>query len=74
MLEFRVRSFRTLDLEEGPMLLARVVRVNLEHFFQDLREGDLVVWGIVIGVVFFTGLSIYQKLRAFAPRKSTEST
>jgi hypothetical protein len=52
------------------MLLARVVRVNLDHFIQDLREGDLVVWGILIAMVFFTGLGIYQKLRSFAAQKT----
>lgn len=50
------------------MLLARVVRVNLDHFVRDLMEGDLVVWGIVIAVVFFSGLGIYQKLRTLAPK------
>ena len=52
------------------MLLARVVRVNLDHLIRDLMAGDLVVWAIVIGVVFFTGLGIYQKLR---PRAATSA-
>jgi hypothetical protein len=55
------------------MLLARVVRVNLDHFVRDLMAGDLVVWGIVIGVVFFTGLGIYQKVRALTPKRGTET-
>jgi hypothetical protein len=55
------------------MLLARVVRVNLDHFIRDLMAGDLVVWGIVIGVVFFTGLGIYQKLRSHATKRETET-
>ena len=54
------------------MLLARVVRVNLDHFIRDLMAGDLVVWGIVIGVVFFSGLGIYQKLRS-ATKNATET-
>jgi hypothetical protein len=44
------------------MLLA--VRINLTHFIRDLQEGDLFVWGIVVGVVFFTLLSWWQKLRS----------
>jgi len=52
------------------MLLARVVRVNLDHFIRDLMAGDLVVWGIVIGVVFFSGLAMYQKWRSFAAKKT----
>jgi hypothetical protein len=56
------------------MLLARVVRVNLDHFIRDLMEGDLVVWGIVIGVVFFTGLGIYQKWRSLTPKQSEADT
>jgi hypothetical protein len=43
------------------MLLA--VRVNLDHFMRDLIAGDPVVWAIVAGVVFFSGLGAYQKLR-----------
>ena len=42
------------------MLLA--VRVNLDHFIRDLAAGDPVVWAIVAGVVFFSGLGAYQKL------------
>lgn len=47
------------------MLLA-ATRVNLTHFLQDLQEGDLVTWGIVIAVVFFSLLSAWQKLRGQA--------
>ena len=54
-------------------MLARVVKVNLDHFVRDLMAGDLVVWGIVVGVVFFTGLGIYQKLRSRAPKNATET-
>jgi hypothetical protein len=43
------------------MLLA--VRINLNDFVRDLQEGDLFVWGIVVGVVFFSSLSAWQKLR-----------
>jgi hypothetical protein len=56
------------------MLLARVVRVNLDHLVRDLMEGDLVVWGIVIAVVFFSGLGIYQKLRSPATKTGTETS
>jgi hypothetical protein len=52
------------------MLLARVVRVNLDNFIQDLREGDLVVWGILIAMVFFTGLGIYQKVRSITAKNT----
>jgi len=55
------------------MLLARVVKVNLDHLVRDLMEGDLVVWGIVIAVVFFTGLGIYQKLRSYKTTSGTET-
>ena len=55
------------------MLLARVVRVNFDHFIRDLMAGDLVVWGIVIAVVFFTGLGIYQKLRSYKTTSGTET-
>jgi hypothetical protein len=44
------------------MLLA--VRVNLDHFIRDLMAGDPVVWAIVAGVVFFSGLGAYQKLKS----------
>ena len=44
------------------MLLA--VRVNLNHFVQDLMAGDPVVWAIALGIVFFSGLGMYQKFRA----------
>lgn len=50
------------------MLLA--VRINLTHFVRDLQEGDLFVWGIVVGVVFFTLLSWWQKLRGLAESAS----
>lgn len=46
------------------MLLA--VRINLNDFIRDLQEGDLFVWGIVVGVVFFSLLSAWQKLRGEA--------
>jgi len=55
------------------MLLARVVNVNLDHLVRDLMAGDLVVWAIVIGVVFFSGLGLYQKLRSFAPKRGAET-
>ena len=44
------------------MLLA--VRVNLDHFVQDLMAGDPFVWCIAIGIVGCTAFGIYQKLRA----------
>lgn len=56
------------------MLLARVVRVNLDRFIQDLTDGDLVVWGILIAMVFFTGLGIYQKVRSLTARKTETSS
>lgn len=46
------------------MLLA--VRINLTHLIRDLQEGDLFVWSIVVGVVFLTLLSWWQKLRDLA--------
>jgi len=42
------------------------VRINLTHFIRDLQEGDLVTWAIVVGVVFFSLLSSWQKLRGAA--------
>jgi hypothetical protein len=47
------------------------VKVNLDHFIQDLMAGDLVVWAIVIGVAFFSGLGIYQKLRSLASKSGS---
>ena len=46
------------------MLLARVVHVNFDHFMRDLMAGDPVVWAILIGMVFFSALGLYQKLRS----------
>jgi hypothetical protein len=45
-------------------MLFAATRVNLTHFVRDLQEGDLVTWGIVIAVVFFSLLSAWQKLRS----------
>lgn len=55
------------------MLLARVVRVNLDHFVQDLMAGDPVVWAILIGMVVFSGLGVYQKLRSIPTSSAAES-
>ena len=41
------------------MLLA--VRVNLDHFVQDLMAGDPFVWCIAIGIVGCTAFGIYQE-------------
>jgi len=54
------------------MLLARVVHVNFDHFVRDLRAGDPVVWAILIGMVFFTALGMYQKYRSLCAQRATE--
>ena len=54
------------------MLLA--VRVNLDHFVRDLMAGDPVVWAIALGMVFFSGLGIYQKFRSVPTENVAEAS
>ena len=50
-----------------------VTRVNLDHFINDLMAGDPVVWGIVFGVIFFTGLHLYQHNRSIKALKENNT-
>ncbi len=47
-------------------MMFAATRVNLTNFINDLKEGNLFVWGIVAAVLFFTCLHAYQKHRSFS--------
>ena len=54
-------------------MLFAVVRVNFDHFVRDLREGNPVVWAIVVGMVLCTGFGLYRKCRNWTATTTSDA-
>jgi len=54
------------------MLLA-YTSVNFDHFIRDLKDGDPVVWLIVVGMVLSTAFGIYRKYRTFSTKPPSDA-